>query len=379
MVDAAQAATLAAARDALDRGEYGKVLTLLEPIAEVQSPRTPLGAGVRLLLATALMGQGESERAADCCRAVQNCLDPGLRARARELLTVLEAPALNRPRSWSLTLPDLSSETPLERLGRGAGGRRREAPPPPPPPPVGPTRAPLGFAALAALLLLLLLLAALLGGCVEVRSDLRFVGPGRLQLSHQFHSAAGPMTPWERRLDGELAGRGFQLEVREGRSRLRTPVLAAPQALAAWVDSVSAAGELAGLALPEPRAELQERNWLLGVEQRLLLELDLGDLEPMAGLRLELGLGPLRPRAVRIAIPRAAVLDGDGLRWPLAPGHANRLELRCWRWNPLGIGGLVIVLALGLALALQRMRLALGYGLPQLPAGATAAGDPGRS
>lgn len=378
MLNAAQAATLAAARDALERGEYGRVLSLLEPIAAAQGPRTPLGAGVRLLIATALMGQGESERAADCCRAVQNCLDPGLRARARELLTVLEAPALNRPRSWSLTLPDLASETPLERLGRGAGGRRRQTPPAPPPP-VGPTRAPVGFAALAGLLLLLLLLAGLLGGCVEVRSDLRFEGPGRLQLSHQLRSTTGPISPWQRRLEGELASRGFRLEMRDGESRLRTPVLPAPQALDAWVGSVSVAGALAGLALPSPRAELRERNWLVGVEQRLRLEVDLADLEPMAGLRLELGLAPLRPQAVRIATPRPAVAEGDGLLWRLAPGGANRLEVRCWRWNPLGIGGLAIALALGLALLLQRMRLALGYGLPQLPAGVTAAGDPGRS
>jgi hypothetical protein len=378
MADAAQAASLTAARDALERGEYGKVLTLLEPLAEAQGPRTPLGAGVRLLIATALMGQGESERAAECCREVQHCLDPGLRTRARELLTVLEAPALNRPRSWSLTLPDLASDTPLERLGPGTGGRRRPTPPPPPPPPpVGPTRAPLGFAALAALVLLLL--AALLGGCVEVRSDLHFEGPGRLQLSHQFHSATGPIGPWQRRLEGELASRGFRLELGGGGSRLRTPVLPAPQALDAWVQSVSAAGELAGLALPPPQAELRERNWLLGVEQHLRLEVDLAEVEPMAGLRLELGLAPLRPRAVRIATPRPAVVQGDGLLWPLAPGVANRLEVRCWRWSPLGIGGLAIALALGLALLLQRMRLALGYGLPQLPAGATAAEDPGRS
>jgi hypothetical protein len=226
---------------------------------------------------------------------------------------------------------------------------------------------------------LLVLLAALLGGCVDVRSDLRFEGPGRLQLSHQFRSATGPVGPWQHRLEGELASRGFRLERGDGGTRLRTPVLPAPQALDAWLGSVSTAGELAGLELPPSRAELRERNWLLGVEQQLLLEVDLGDLEPMTGLRLELGLAPLRPRAVRIATPQPAMAEGDGLRWPLAPGDVNRLELRCWRWNPLGIGALAIALALGLALLLQRMRLALGYGLPQLPAGATAAGDPGRS
>lgn len=368
MVDDAQAAALAAARQALERGDYGRVRSLLEPLAEREGPRTSVGAGVRLLLATALMGQGETERAADCARAVQESLDPALRARARDLLYVLEAPALQRPRDWSLTLPDLSAGEPLERLGPAASRRRSDAPPPPPPPPVGPTRAPLGFAALAGALLVLLLLVALLGGCVEVRSDLRFEGPGRLQLSHQLRSSSGAATPWESRFAQDLRGQGFRLEERGDRRLLRTPVLPAPQALAALTASLARASELAGASLPPPLLELRERNWLVGVRQDLRLEIDLTTLEALPGLRLEMGLAPLRPGAVRKAVPSAALRDGDGVLWPLRSGALNRLEVRCWRWSPLGLGSLVVVLALGLALALQRMRLTLGFGLPQLPA-----------
>ena len=368
MVDDEQAATLAAAREALDRGNYGRVLGLLEPLAERQGPRTPLGAGVRLLIATALMGQGESERALECCRAVQDCRDPALRARARDLLYVLEAPALTRPRDWSLTLPDLSVAAPLESLAPRAGGRRRQEPAPPPPPPVGPTRPPLGFAALAGLLLVALLLAALLGGCMEVRSDLHFAGPGRLQLSHHLRSPSGQPTPWEQRIAADLSSRGFRLEGRDDHRLLRTPVLPAPRALEALATSLERAAALAGAELPAPRLQLRERNWLLGVRQRLSLEIDLTPLEPLPGLRLEVGLAPLRPRAVRIASPRPAMVEGDGMRWPLAVGRANRLEVRCWRWSPLGLGSLGVAGALGLALGLQRMRQALGYGLPQLPA-----------
>jgi hypothetical protein len=46
----------------------------------------------------------------------------------------------------------------------------------------------------------------------------------------------------------------------------------------------------------------------------------------------------------------------------------NRLELRCWRWSPLGLGGCVIALILPLVLGLQRLRRQLGFGLPELPA-----------
>ena len=368
MVDDAQAATLAAARDALERGDYGLVRSLLEPLAERQGPRTPVGAGVRLLLATALMGQGETQSAAECCRAVQDCLDPALRARARDLLYVLEAPALNRPRDWSLTLPDLGAAAPLEGLVGAAGRRRRDDPPPPPPPPVGPTRAPLGFAALVAVLLVVLLLAGLLGGCMEVRSDLRFAGPGRLTLQHQLRSSNGPSTPWQRRLEADLVARGFRFENRGDRQLLRTPVLPAPAVLDALATSLDSASALAGTPLPPPRLVFQERNWLLGVRQRLQLEIDLRPLEPLPALRLELGLAPLSSTAVGQASPQSARREGDGVVWPLQPGAVNVLDVHCWRWSPLGLGGLAIALALGLALALQRMRQALGFGLPQLPA-----------
>lgn len=368
MVDDAQDATLAAARDALERGDYNHVRSLLEPLAERQGPRTPVGAGVRLLLATALMGQGETQRAAECCRAVQHCLDPALRARARDLLYVLEAPALNRPRDWSLTLPDLGAVAPLEGLGGAPGRRRRDDPPPPPPPPVGPTRAPLGFAALVAVLLVVLLLAGLLGGCMEVRSDLRFAGPGRLAVQYTLRSAAGSPNPWQRRLESDLATRGFRFERRGDRRLLGTPVLPAPEALAALTSSLERASALAGTPLPVPQLAFQERNWLLGVRQRLQLEIDLRPLEPLPGLRLELGLGPLSSAAVRQARPQPVRGEGDGVLWSLLPGALNVLEVRCWRWSPLGLGGLAIGLALLLALALQRMRQVLGFGLPQLPA-----------
>jgi hypothetical protein len=368
MADDAQAADLRAARLALERGEYGRVLALLEPLAECHPPRTPHGGELRLLIITALMGQGQSERAAECCRSLRNSSDPELRARARDLLYVLEAPALSRPREWSLTLPDLASGRPLESVGRSAGRRRRPQDPPPPPPPVGPTRAPLGFAALTGILLVLLLLAGLLGGCMQVQSDLRFDGPGRVQVSHRLRSAAGSDTPWQRRLAADLAELGFRPEGRGDQRILRTAVLPAREGLDAFAASVQRAALLAGVSLPPPRLQLWERNWLLGVRQRLSLEIDLTTLEPLPGLELELGLAPLRPQAVRRAGPEAVLAAQDGVRWPLRAGASNRLELSCWRWNPLGLGGAAVLLAVAVTLLLQAIRQSLGFGLPQLPA-----------
>jgi hypothetical protein len=363
-------ASLEAARQAIDRGDYGRVMRLLEPLAEEHPALTAAGAELRLLLATALMGQGESEAAAAWCRSLRACQDPDLRARGKALQMVLEAPALQRPRDWSITLPDLPVSGSLESLGATASNRRRSRKAdPPPPPPVGPTRAPLGFAALVVVALLLLLLASLLGGCVEMRTDLRFAGPGRLQITHQLRSGTGPAMPWQRSLGASLEREGFRSREAGGATILQSPVLPLDQARAALVASVRAAGEAGGESVPAPRLEVSERNWLVGVGQRVWLDLDLRELPPLPAVDLSIGLESVRSAAVRHAEPEPVqAAQGGRLIWPLRVGSLNRLELRCWRWSPLGLGACAIALLLPLVLGLQRLRRQLGFGLPELPA-----------
>jgi hypothetical protein len=362
--------SLAAARQAIERGDYGRVLRLLEPLAEEHPALTVAGAELRLLLATALMGQGESEAAAAWCRSLRACQDPDLRARGKALQLVLEAPALQRPRDWSITLPDLPVSGSLESLGATARNlRRSRKADPPPPPPVGPTRAPLGFAAVVVVALLLLLLASLLGGCVEMRTDLRFAGPGRLQITHQLRSGTGPAMPWQRRLGASLEREGFRSREAGGATILQSPVLPLDQARAALVASVRAAGEAGAESVPAPRLEVRERNWLVGVSQRVWLDLDLRELPPLPAVDLSIGLESVRAAAVRHAEPEPVqAAKGGRLIWPLRIGSLNRLELRCWRWSPLGLGGCAIALLLPLVLGLQRLRRQLGFGLPELPA-----------
>ena len=74
--------------------------------------------------------------------------------------------------------------------------------------------------------------------------------------------------------------------------------------------------------------------------------------------------------AVRLATPEpaAAISGRAALHWPLRFGASNTLQLSCWRWSGLGIGGALIALALALVLALERLRRLLGFGLPELPA-----------
>ena len=366
-------ALLDPARAALERGDYGRCLTLLQPLAERHPAATAFGGSVRLLMATAQMGQGDSAAAAASCRSLRACRDATLRAMARDLQEVLEAPALQRPREWSMTLPSLGEMQPLEGefKAMARSRRRRRLPEEPPPPPTGPTRAPLGFALVA---IALLLITVLLGGCVQLETSLNLPSPGRLQLTQTSLSATGRPLPWQQQLAVALRQTPLRISANHGRQTLTAPVLPAPDALALLGSSLQQGARLAGVSLPEPQLSLQERNWLLGVRQQLLLELDLRQLQPLPGLSLTVQLEPMRPRAVRLAEPLPAVASVSGraqsprLRWSLQPGALNRLELSCWRWSRLGLGGLAIALLLVLVSVLQRLRLAAGFGLPQLPA-----------
>jgi hypothetical protein len=368
----------APARRALDRGDYGQVMRLLEPLVSRYPPSTAEGGRLQLLLATACLGRGDSAAALVCCRQARRCADATLRQQAGELLEVLEAPALSRPREWSLTLPELGGVEPIS-----AGLRRRprrsgsSGPPPPPPPPVGPTRAPLGLAVLVAILLLLTLL---LGGCVQVRAELHFGAPGRMQLAEQLSPAQGqPPGPWQRQFAAGLRQLGLRPVPVSGQAagvvRLQGSMQPAAAALETLAASAQRAAGLAGVALPEPQLHWRERNWLLGVRQDLSVDLDLRTVASMPGLELSLDLQPLRPRAVRRSLPEPVQVlphggdrRGPHLRWPLRPGARNQLELRCWRWSPLGLGALVILFGLGLVLLLASLRQRLGFGWPELPA-----------
>lgn len=355
------------ARGALDRGDYATCLSLLEPLAETHGPRTPLGGRLRLVMATALMGRGEAERALRLCRSLRSCVDPDLRAEARALEMVLEAPVLERPRNWSLTLPALGEVESLQgRLApRGTARRRRQDPEAPPPPPVGPTRGPWGF---AVVLSVLLLLAALLGGCMQVTTTLRFPAPGRLQLEQSFVSTTGQRLPWQDRFVTELGDLPHSVQRRGGEVVVRSPVLTTEQATSWLQGSLAVAGQLGGLDLPAPRLTLEERNWLIGVRQELQLQLDLSGVEVWPGLELAVRFEPLSLGSVRLARPETAILRDGSVLWPLQPGVLNQLELRCWRWSPLGLGAALIALALVLSLILQRLRWQVGFRLPELPA-----------
>lgn len=97
--------TLSKAEKALDRGEYGKCINFLEPLAEKHPASDKQGSALRMLLVTAYMGLGDDRKALKICRLLAKSLDKEVRYRAKKLIPILEAPTLKRPEEWSIQIP----------------------------------------------------------------------------------------------------------------------------------------------------------------------------------------------------------------------------------------------------------------------------------
>jgi hypothetical protein len=359
---------VAAAEAALERGDYGQCIALLEPLAEATPISDNQGAEIRMLLVTAWMGKGDESKALSTCRLLTRCKDPELKTRARQLLDVLEAPSLARPASWSMQLPTLEMDP---RVGkRPKLFNRRKLRPPPPSPPTGPTRAPAaGFAVLV--ITVLIGLTLLLSGCVRITGDLSIPGPDRVEMAWTIDSRSGLKLPWQDAFSRELRAMHLPWKIRNsgnGHLEVKAPPQNSEEAAALLSQTVEAAGRSAGLVLPAPSLSLEERNWLVGLEQELLLELDLSALENLNELQIAVRLGNQASMRRLESSPSVANKNAKGeLIWPLTIGMQNRLQWSQWRWSPLGLGSVVIVALLVLTASLQRLRLLMGFGYPELP------------
>ncbi|MGB1621109.1 MAG: DUF3153 domain-containing protein [Synechococcus sp.] len=359
---------LSEAEAALERGDYGQTLAMLHPLANAHPLPDPSGAQIRLLMITAWMGQGDEASAIATCRLLSRCQQPEIRAQAKQLLTILESPSLERPERWSMRLPELNVSATGTGVVSGAARRRRSRrPPPPPPPPTGPTRGPaLGFALMVTAVFIGL--TVLLSGCVRIDGALQVTGPDRVMLRWHLHSDTGRLLPWQTRLAPMLASTtpAIPLEQRPaGTQIIGGDALPATTVARQLQELVEAAATAAGFPSPAVELTLNERNWLIGVRQTLTLHFDLTGVPEIPGLQIALQL----PDAARVvtADPSPSRREQEAPSWVLHPGQDHHLQLSSWRWSSLGLGSVLIPLLLGLSLSLQAVRRQLGFGFPELP------------
>ena len=158
--------------------------------------------------------------------------------------------------------------------------------------------------------------------------------------------------PWQEQFERELQREVPGLKIKQkapGRQQISSRVASSHELAQQMAAVVAVAGRAAGVSLPAPVLKLEERNWLLGVQQHVQLMVDLSDLPEIPGLDVYLSLNHGQ-------IERAA-----------PSGTTTEINWQGWRWNPLGLGGVVILMLLTSSMLLQVVRRQLGFGFPELP------------
>ena len=358
---------LAFAEAALARGDYSQCLNALEKLLEDHPLNTPKGSKIRLLMITALMGEGDDQQAISICRQLIRCKDNDIRQISKQLLPVLESPSLERPANWSIKLPSLDIN-PLTGSNSYKGGRKITKARTSPKPPTGPTK---GMRSGFLILVLTILsgLTILLSGCIQIKTEINLPDPDRIKLSWQIESESNKILPWQMKFEDSLTKLISDIDVfttPEGSQTFTAKALKPEEANLILQQTFSTAAKAAGFDIPPPILSLQEKNWLIGVHQNLKLMVNLENLQEIPGLKLLIVINNPDNENF-ISKPLLTKMEEGKVHWQIKSGRINTLEFEQWCWSRIGIGTILIIILLGLSLALQKIRLKMGFGFPELP------------
>ncbi|WP_071590605.1 hypothetical protein [Gloeocapsa sp. PCC 73106] len=95
-------------QEALERGEYSLSVKYLHQASQRVSSQTLLGGEVRIWLVTAYQAAQMDNEAIALCRELLTHPHPDIRQQSKNLLYIIEAPRLNRPKEWMSEIPDLT-------------------------------------------------------------------------------------------------------------------------------------------------------------------------------------------------------------------------------------------------------------------------------
>ncbi len=360
--------SLALAEAALEQGDYGQCIDELTKLLERHPLTSEKGGRIRMLLITAWMGKGEDQKAISLCRQLTRSKDSEIRQESRQLLSVLESPSLERPKNWSIQLPniDLTTSTGnnFNQLKINTKKKKKE-----PSPPTGPTRAlSKGFSSMV--LIILAILTLLLSGCVQIKNEIFLPAPDQIQFNWAIQSNTMKLLPWQIEFASSLRRNMPNIDITSesrGQQKIRTPSMRSKDANITLQKLFSTAIESTGLDIVPPELSLREKNWLIGVQQNVKLNIDLKELPIIPGLEFFIIINNPSNNLELNSIPIQAEQDKDGVTWKIQQGKTNTLNFYQWKWNKLGIGIIIVLTLLFLTLILQSIRVNMGFGFPELP------------
>ncbi|KGG16461.1 MULTISPECIES: DUF3153 domain-containing protein [unclassified Prochlorococcus] len=359
-------ATLKLAELALAKGAYKECLSTLESLLEGNSFQKDNDAQVAILMITALIGKGDNQRAIAISEILTKHSNHSIRQQAKQFLSILKSPSLERPSDWSVTIPKLNLDTPLTGVKAFSNTNSK---PDNINPPTGPTKhLKAGFTILS--LVFFLLLSIFLSGCVKFTTKIEMKGADHMTMNWDIESNSNRLLPWQEDFQSSLKKLQPRLEIEtyeDGKQRVSSPVLSSRDANTLFKDTIAIAAELSDFQVPKSNLNLVEKNWLIGIEQHLNLDIDLRQLPEIPGLNLTISIKSASSKTLPKSQPIAVTLENNYIKWILQQGSMNTLSLVQWHWSQLGIGTIVIILIMILSIIIQNLRLQLGFGFPELP------------
>jgi len=360
-------ARLKTAETALEKGEYNKCLALLEELVRSNNLSNKTSRKVKLLMVTAYTGKGENEKAILICQDILTDKNLDDRQQIKQLLSILKAPNLTRPEDWSVKIPRIGPDS-LDT--RSACYNKKPRPQSDTQMPrTGPTKG-LGLGFTAVTIGIFLVITILLSGCVRFTTDIQLTGPDQMKIKLDVESNSNQLVPWQKQFKESLQESEPKVNIEsdgKGKQVITTASINSNEANLMLQKTIASATKTAGLDLPPPKITLKEKNWLIGIRQKLNISVDLRALPKIPGLTLSVNINSSPNEAALTDGYHPATIARDTLNLELKQGLLNELEFQHWYWSRLGIGVVLVVLLLSLVTVLQSIKVKMGFGFPELP------------
>ena len=107
------ASAIKATEAALEKGDYGICIKIIDPLLLDFQAETEIGGQLRLLIVTAYMGKGDEQKAISICQTLIQNKKESVGQQAKQLLLILDSPRLPKPSNWSVEIPKLEMEPSL--------------------------------------------------------------------------------------------------------------------------------------------------------------------------------------------------------------------------------------------------------------------------
>lgn len=121
-----------AGRTALEQGQYRQSVENLEEAVKLVTLGSRDGGDAQLWLVMAYQAVGKYQEATSLCRKLTRHPDGEIRKQSKQVLYILEAPRLARPKEWMTEIPDLNNVASNDKPSYiQAAQQRRKAKPKP--------------------------------------------------------------------------------------------------------------------------------------------------------------------------------------------------------------------------------------------------------